>query len=503
MVKESVYRCRLLSVAIIGAMSVFQVGCVAESEPTEADLALEALIVDQNLIGDPSEGRELPLIGDALPQLGMKLFYSKSLGGNFDTGCVSCHHPSLGGADGLTLPVGVDATDPELLGLGRENTAGVPVVPRNSPTVFNAGLWDSGMFLDSRVESLGKEPKANGSISPIRTPDTDIGVADLDAGANLPAAQAGFPVTSTDEMKTDLFEDGSTNDEIRDHLAARIGGYGEGEGELGTNTWLEEFQTAYVSAEDAETLITFENIAHAIGEFERSMVFVDTPWHQYVNGDRTVLTEDQKEGALLFFTPVNAGGAGCSGCHSGDLMSDERHHTIAFPQIGPGKGDGNNDDFGRERETANPADRYRFRTASLLNIALTGPYGHAGSYETLEQVVRHYVNPNQAVTDFFAQGAWCQLPQYEGVTDCETLYPDAQANTQLALQKVQQERQARMTPFISPMLNNTQIAQLVSFLEALTDECALDRACLADWIPEGEGPDGNQLNAVDAEGDAL
>jgi len=490
-----------LGITLISIMLVFQAGCGSSTSDTELDV----IILDQNLTGNPASERDLPDISDPVAQLGMALFYSKSLGGAMDAACVTCHHPGLGGGDGLSFPVGVDSLDPDVLGLGRTNSANLPIVPRNAPSVFNAGLWDSGLFFDSRVESLGKENKANGAVSPIRTPDSDFLIADVNAGENLVMAQSKFPVTSSEEMKTEDFENGSTNDVIRDHLAARLGDYGVGEGELSTNAWLEEFQTAFVSSEGAEVLVTFDNIAYALGEFERSMVFVDTPWHQYVNGDLLAISEDQKQGAILFFTPVNEGGAGCSGCHRGDVFSDEQHHVIAFPQIGVGKGDGNNDDFGRERETGNPADRYHFRTASLLNVALTAPYGHAGTYQTLEEVVRHYVNPVASVNAFFDRGGWCQLPQYQSIGNCETLYPDSIANSRLALQKLGQERQVMATPFISPALNDIQIAQLVSFLESLTDDCAGDRECLSGWVPGAgdNGPDENQLNAVDVEGNVL
>ncbi|MBV1920182.1 MAG: hypothetical protein KUG73_05835 [Pseudomonadales bacterium] len=152
-----------------------------------------------------------------------------------------------------------------------------------------------------------------------------------------------------------------------------------------------------------------------------------------------------------------------------------------------------------------PADRYRFRTASLLNVALTAPYGHAGTYQTLEEVVRHYVSPVASVNAFFDRGGWCQLPQYQSIGACETLYPDSMANSRLALQKLGQERQMMATPFISPALNDTQIAQLVSFLESLTDDYAGDRECLSDWVPGAgdNGPDENQLNAIDVEGNVL
>ncbi len=472
---------------------------------TEQDIALQTLISDLGLTDDPSENRDLPSIDDPLPQLGKILFFSKSLGGEFDSACVSCHHPALGGADGLSLPIGVEAVNPDLLGPGRTHQSGVPLVPRNTPTAFNTGLWDTGLFFDSRVESIGKEPGTNGSISGIRTPDSSIFVEDANAGANLAAAQVRFPVTSIEEMKTSTFESGSDNDTIRTHLAARIGDYGVGAGELAVNDWLPLFQQAFATTETAENLITFDNIAQAIGEYERSMVFVNTPWHRYVGGDTDAITEDQKLGAVLFFTPVSEGGAGCATCHNGPLFSDGSHHTIAFPQYGPGKGDGTNDDFGRERETGDAVNRYQFRTPSLLNITLTAPYGHTGAYETLSQVIGHYRNASRSVDNFFDRGGWCQLEQFESIANCSTLYPDAESNSELALNKLNTERQTGQSLFIPTGISNAEETQLIAFLSALTDDCAANRTCLAPWIADSanNGPDNQQLNAVDNQNTTL
>ena len=382
---------------------------VGGNDDEPIDVELRAILDDHGLVGDAAFNRTLPNIDDPLPQLGKVLFFSKSLGGDLDSACVSCHHPMLGGADNLSLPVGVSAVDPDLLGPGREHTSTIPNVPRNSPTVFNTGLWDAGLFWDSRVESFGKEEFANGAVSDIRTPDSAFGVADPDAGDNLAAAQARFPVTSNEEMRGEVFEAGGSIDDVRAHLAARIGGYGIGAGELGTTTWLTLFQDALGSIGDAEALISFDNIAMALGEYERSMVFVDNAFAAYVAGDNDALTEQQKNGAILFFTTVDDGGAGCANCHAGDRFTDELHHVIAFPQIGHGKGDGDDDDFGRERETGDADDRYRFRTPSLLNVAVTAPYGHAGAYATLDEVLNHYDNPGNTVENFFDDGGVCQL----------------------------------------------------------------------------------------------
>ena len=167
------------------------------------------------------------------------------------------------------------------------------------------------------------------------------------------------------------------------------------------------------------------------------------------------------------------------------------------------------DDFGRARETANDNDRYHFRTASLLNLKVTAPYGHSGSFESLEQVVRHYINPQRSVQDYFSRDARCQLDQFEsliasGVTSCANLYPNAETNSLLAVAKLNQEQQAQTRRLPRIQLNDEEVDQLVSFLQALTDPCVESSACLSDWIPAtNEAPDNHQLNAINQNGQTL
>lgn len=483
-------------------------------EPTDQvatmlDIQLSQMIAQLNLNQHPQ--RDLPDISEAIPQLGKKLFFTKGLGGDFDSACVTCHHPALGGADQLSLSVGVDAQNPDLLGRGRVHNNGLPEVPRNAPTVFNAGFWDRGMFHDSRVESLNFVAGTNGGSGNIRTPDSDFNTADTNAGQTMAAAQARFPVTSAEEMRGTSFESGNSNDDVRNHLAARIGDYGDGMGELGNNDWLAEFQQAFASNDSAENLISFDNIAHALGEYERSMQFANHPWQNYMDGDLAAMSDQQKEGAILFFNTPQQGGAGCVACHSGELFSDERHHVVAFPQIGPGKGDGTtgDDDFGRSRETGNDNDQYHFRTASLLNLTVTAPYGHAGSFDSLERIVRHYINPQGSVQGYFRRNEHCQLDQFEdliesGSTSCASLYPNAEANSQQAVAKLNQEQQAQTSRLGRIRLNDNEVDQLVSFLESLTDPCVESSTCMSDWIPTtNEAADNHQLNAIDQNGQAL
>lgn len=455
----------------------------------DLDAALAAIIREQGLTGDPSAGRNLPSIDEPLAQLGMKLFFTKALGGDMDSACVTCHHPLLGGGDALPLSIGVGAVEPDRLGPGRAHLSGEFNVPRNAPTTFNIGLWDQALFWDGRVESLGKTPGQNGGDGQgIRTPDTAFGAADPLAGDNLVTAQARFPITSREEMRGKVFEAHRPNAFVRSHLCQRLGNFGVGQGELSAADWLAEFQAAFDSQLPAEALITDAAISAALAVYQRSQVFVDTPWRAYVQGDVGAIDEAAKRGALLFYRPVEQGGAGCAACHSGDFFTDEQFYTLAVPQVGPGKGDGpfNDDDYGRFRATGRPEDLYAFRTPTLLNVAVTGPYGHDGAYATLEEMVRHHLDPAAAVAAF----------------DPSRLDPAAATthwaeNTQRALAKLADDRRAGRLPLPEVTLSDAQVADLVSFLRALTDPCVLDPVCLAPWIPgeEDSDPDGLRLRA--------
>ncbi len=104
---------------------------------------------------------------------------------------------------------------------------------------------------------------------------------------------------------------------------------------------------------------------------------------------------------MLFYTDRSKGGADCSSCHQGDFFTDEDFHNLAMPQIGPGKGDGDGSkDFGRKRETGKMADKFAFRTPSLINVEVTGPWSHAGAYTSLESVIKHHLDPASAIANY-------------------------------------------------------------------------------------------------------
>ena len=296
-----------------------------------------------------------PQVDAELYDLGHALFFDKVLSGNRDVSCATCHWPDLGSADDRTLPLGVGG-----VGLGKARTGGA-IVPRNSPAILNTHLLDQ-MFWDGRVEH-----SPDGVSTPAGEALTPEMRAILDPRWELLAAQAMFPPTSRHEMRGEIGEselgniENKNTAEIWDKLTQRL-------------MDIPEYQRMFLAAYPDLTSISevqFAHAANAIAAFEvKAFAHTDSPFERFVKGDDEALTDHQIEGAREFF-----GDAGCAQCHSGNTFTDSDFHNIGLPQFGPGKGDGASklEDFGRERVTGSTADRYQIRTASLLNIALTGP----------------------------------------------------------------------------------------------------------------------------------
>ena len=431
------------------------------------DLALSDLIKRHKLTGTPKPATPIPEINSPIAQLGMKLFYSKSLGGDKNTACASCHHPMLGGGDNLSLSIGVAANKPNELGANRQTTDFKHTqVPRNAPTTFNIAFWKKHLFHDGRIQRLDNNE--------ITTPDMTFPKSDVLAGDSLVQAQARFPITSAEEMRGEYMS-ASLNQTLRRALAKRL-----------QNNWLEEFRKGFNEPNmSAEDLITEQNYSEAIAAYEKSQVFINNPWKDYVQGDKNALSNDAKKGAKLFFTSQDKGGAGCATCHSGDFFTNEKMYNTAMPQIGLGKKSGKtgSNDYGKELTTKEAKDRFRFRTPSLLNVEMTGPWGHSGAYTSLEAVTEHMLSPNKSAKNY----------NRKQLTQKNIELKDTKANTLEAVQHgVHIQAKAKVS--------KDDVHYLVSFLKSLTDPCTKNRECMSKWIPAADmnDPDGMMLHAVDA-----
>lgn len=201
---------------------------------------------------------------------------------------------------------------------------------RNVPSVANSAYFTS-LFWDGRASSLEEQVRS--------------------------------PIESTDEMA-------NTVAEVEKRLNANA-------------TYLREFSNAWGPGP-----ITFEMVAKSIAAFERTLVSGNSPFDRWKYGhDENAVSDSVKRGFIVF-TSKDKGN--CAVCHlvgeKDALFTDNKFHDI-----GVGVQSGKISDPGRYAVTHDEADRGKFKTPSLRNIALTAPYMHDGSLRDLKQVMDFYV----------------------------------------------------------------------------------------------------------------
>ncbi|MFQ6004018.1 MAG: cytochrome-c peroxidase [Woeseia sp.] len=125
--------------------------------------------------------------------------------------------------------------------------------------------------------------------------------------------------------------------------------------------------------------VNIDDLARAIASFERTIISGNSRWDQFLDGDTDVLTEAEMRGLIVF-----QGKGRCSQCHSGWNLTDEKYHNIGIGWDLP------ESDEGRFAVTKDEIDTGAFKTPTLRDVALTGPYMHDGWFDTLEQVVGYY-----------------------------------------------------------------------------------------------------------------
>ena len=141
-----------------------------------------------------------------------------------------------------------------------------------------------------------------------------------------------------------------------------------------------QFMAAFGTSE-----ITAEKIGLALEQYLLTLTVYDSKFDQALRGKIT-LKEDEKRGFELFMTEyeprTGQTGADCFHCHGGPLFRDHQFHNNGLVPDAA--------DPGRFSVTTHEADRGKFATPSLRNIARTAPYMHNGCFATLEEVVEHY-----------------------------------------------------------------------------------------------------------------
>ena len=272
-------------------------------------------------------------ITDAGATLGRVLFYDVNLSLNNTVSCASCHQQSNA------------FTDPDRFSIGFDGV----LTDRNSMSILNARWYDNGKFFwDERAASLED--------------------------------QALQPIISVVEMGMDL-------DDLNLKLAA-----------------IDYYPTLFTAA-FGDNQITSERIGKALAQFQRSIVSFDSKFDDgirlghAINQDFSNFSAQENLGKDLFLGGREPGetrpGINCASCHMDGFDQPDPNEAIFKDIIARNIGLDANDnvtDLGVGAVTGNVADNGKFKTPSLRNVALTGPYMHDGRLATLNDVISHYRN---------------------------------------------------------------------------------------------------------------
>jgi cytochrome c peroxidase len=147
--------------------------------------------------------------------------------------------------------------------------------------------------------------------------------------------------------------------------------------------YVEAFQKAFPGEKHP---VTFDNLAKAIGAFERNLITVSR-WDKFLGGDQAALSDAEKAGLNKFLD------VGCQTCHNGVYVGGSM-----FQKLGLAKPWDNVKDPGRFSITKQETDRMVFKVPTLRNIEKTAPYYHDGSISTLDEAVRQMADHQLART---------------------------------------------------------------------------------------------------------
>ena len=339
-------------------------------------------------------------------ELGELLFFDVDLSASRSQACASCHDPEHGFADPRDMAS--PSHDGAALGDRNAPTAGYAAF---SPTFHRspAGDWIGGQFLDGRAATL--EDQAGGPpLNPVEMAMPDK-AAVAERLREKPAYRAAFP---------------------------RL--FGEGV--------LEDPEAAYAA------------MTKAVAAFERTPFFspFDSKYDRFLRGEAT-LTKQEELGRLLFFSQQFTN---CNQCHQlsrsaidpRETFTDYTFHNIGAPENialrnrnGVALGTADEGLAANPAVNGDPAQRGKFRTPTLRNVAVTGPYMHNGVFADLRTVVLFYNKYNSRSAARLINpetGAPFRAPLVEDTLSMEELTH-------------------------GPALDDQRIDALVAFLKTLTD----------------------------------
>jgi cytochrome c peroxidase len=387
----------------------------ASSEFTQDEL--DRIIQHSPLGEPPRDPTNAVFMSPDAAQLGQRLFFDPGFSKEGAVSCATCHVAGKSLTDGQALP---------------ERFA----VDRNVPALWNVA-YNRWFFWDGRVDSLWSQ-----ALKPLENPREHGGTRLQYAHrvCETPALRAAYErVFGPVPDLSDLRRFPSAGSPVI----------------LPPGSPLHAAWTSMKEADQDAVNRVFSNMGKAIAAYERNLVSRKSPFDVFVEGlkagdekKKSALTAEARRGLKLF-----VGKGGCRICHSGPNFTDGEFHNIGIPPL---RGGLTADRFAAidevQKDVFNTRGPYsddrdagaqkldflsklqdtwgQIKTPSLRNVARTAPYMHQGQFGTLEEVVRFY----------------------------STLKGMVQAG--------HSERF-----ILAPLqLSGGEIAQLVAFLESLTDE---------------------------------
>jgi cytochrome c peroxidase len=128
--------------------------------------------------------------------------------------------------------------------------------------------------------------------------------------------------------------------------------------------------------------ISEKTITDAIVRFEATLLTPNAPFDRFLKGDTTAISDEAKEGYKRFTD------FGCISCHQGINIGGNFFQRFGvMGDYFADRGNVTKADLGRYNVTGHEKDRYVFKVPSLRNVALTAPYFHDGSAETLDEAI--------------------------------------------------------------------------------------------------------------------
>lgn len=286
-------------------------------------------------------------------ELGRQLYMDPRLSRDGTVSCASCHAPEEGFARRTQFGEGINGQKGD----------------RNSPVSYNR-ILSKAQFWDGRAASLEEQAKG-----PIANP-IEMGYTHDECVATLKAIE-GYRL----QFDAVFPEEKLTIDTVAKAIAS--------------------FERAIVS--DASPADYYEPLRAFEIQFRDDLADLDSfkaddpeGFANYTKlkaaSESHPISESAKRGRDIFFSDKGK----CTACHVGANFSDEQYHNLGVGMDKPMP------DLGRYAQTKQDKDRGAFKTPTVRNVALSGPYMHDGSQKTLEEVVEWYAkggHPNPHLSD--------------------------------------------------------------------------------------------------------